>query len=352
MKDAQASQAAIARRLRRQAGLCNRLGSPLYAALLEEAAADTERGGPAREVLAGHERDPPGSALGLRLMGAVHRLVLEGRLPELAAVYPSTGGAVDPAAACPIFIAALEDERDELRQLLERRVQTNEVWRSAALLGGFCVVAAETGLPLRVLEVGASAGLNLRFDRYSYSSEATAWGERNSPVRFVDVFEGERRPPQDVALVVIARRGCDASPLDPGAPADRLTLLSYVWPDQQDRLELLRSALEFAAGMPVTIDRADAAAWAERMLAGLEDEAATVLFHSIVMQYLDEPTTERLGAAIEAAGRRATKARPFAWLRLEPGGDQAEVRLNLWPGGEERLLATCGFQRGPVSWVG
>jgi hypothetical protein len=69
--------AALAEMLRVQAGHCERLGSSLYAGLLERAAEDVEASGPAWEVLRGHESDPPGSVPALRLMGAVHRLVLE-----------------------------------------------------------------------------------------------------------------------------------------------------------------------------------------------------------------------------------------------------------------------------------
>jgi hypothetical protein len=284
-------------------------------------------------------------------MGGVHRLVLEGRLPELAATYPSAGGVADPDRAAPAFLAALEAEPDTLRAALTRPVQTNEVWRSAALLGGFCVVAAETGLPLRVLEVGASAGLNLRFDRYAYASGRLEWGDERAAVRFDDVFRDDRAPPREVALEVVERGGCDARPLDAASPDDRLTLLSYLWPDQQERFELLRTALDAAAALPVQIDRADAAEWAERLLGEPHPGAATVLFHSIVRQYLDHATAARLRAAIDDAGRRATARAPFAWLRLEPGGEQAEVRLDLWPDGGERLLATCGFQRGQVTWL-
>src|SRR5947199_10373142 len=86
------AQLAIARRLRRQAHACSRLGSPLYAQLLEATAHDVEAGGIAWQVLHGHEADPPDSVPALRLMGAVHRLVLAGQAPELARDYPSVGG--------------------------------------------------------------------------------------------------------------------------------------------------------------------------------------------------------------------------------------------------------------------
>src|SRR6202035_2932052 len=79
-------------RLRFQAKGCAELGSPFYAELLQLAAADLEAGGAVWELLAGYETESEWSALALRFMGAVHRLVLQDRLPELAPRYPSVGG--------------------------------------------------------------------------------------------------------------------------------------------------------------------------------------------------------------------------------------------------------------------
>jgi hypothetical protein len=130
-------------------------------------------------VLEGHEHDPGPSALALRLLGAVHRLVLRGDAPDLAAHYPSARGR--PGDVWPAFAAVLRDHRDELRRLVENPVQTNEPGRCVALLGGFLEVARATGLPLRLLEVGASAGLNLRFDRYRYQLGDERWGAPARP---------------------------------------------------------------------------------------------------------------------------------------------------------------------------
>src|SRR5439155_1529278 len=122
----------LAGRLREQAAGCARLGAPLYTTLLERAAADVEAGGPAWPVLEGHEDDPRGSALALRFLGAVHRLVLEGRVPALARHYPSAGGEAGLEGAWAVFRDTLEQHRDVLRALLRSPVQTNEVGRSAA----------------------------------------------------------------------------------------------------------------------------------------------------------------------------------------------------------------------------
>src|SRR5919108_2478664 len=254
------AQETIAGRLRWQADWCRRLGSPLYAELLEAAARDVELAGPTWGLLGGRESEPAQSFLALRLLGAVHRLVLSGRLPELAPFYPSVGGRVDLARASTGFLEVVAAHGDAIREHLDRPVQTNEVGRCAGLVGGFLQVAYETGLPLVVLEVGASAGLNLRFDHYRYSSGDATWGDPDSPVRFDDVFESGM-PPTDAKLEVVGRRGCDRSPLDPRSEEDRLTLMSYVWPDQGDRFERLRSALDIAGQDSVAVEQGSAAEW-------------------------------------------------------------------------------------------
>src|SRR5206468_409136 len=108
-----------------------------------------------------HASDPELSALALRLMAAVHRLVLEGKAPGLAPFYPSVGGTGPPGEAWPAFVSTLEAHPDEVIAGAARPCQTNEVGRSAALLLGFLEVARWKGLPFRLLELGASAGLNL-----------------------------------------------------------------------------------------------------------------------------------------------------------------------------------------------
>src|SRR5205085_236052 len=147
-------------------------------------AADTEAGGPSWDVLAGHETDPLGSVPALRFMAAVHRLVLRGEAPDLARHYPSAGGRADAGDPWPDFRAALAEHADALRELIELPVQTNEVGRSAALLGGFLEVGRSTALPLAIFEIGSSAGLNLHWDRWFYDAGAAGtWGDRRSPVR-------------------------------------------------------------------------------------------------------------------------------------------------------------------------
>jgi hypothetical protein len=191
-------------------------------------------------------------------MGAVHRLVLRGEAPRLAAQYASAGGR--PDTPWPAFVEVLRDHRDELQRLVNHPVQTNEPNRCAALLGGFLEIARATERPLRLLEVGASAGLNLRFDRYRYELGNQAWGPAESPVT-IRARLTAGTPPLGARLEIAARAGCDARPVDPRTDDGRLTLLSYVWADQIERVERLRAALAVAAELEMPVERAGAADW-------------------------------------------------------------------------------------------
>src|SRR5204863_6214073 len=138
-------------------------------------------------------------------------MVLAGEAPELAKHYPSAGGDGDAAAAWVAFKELLDE-----REIPLPPVQTNEVGRSAALLGGFLTVAQQTGLGLRILELGASAGLNLRWDRFRYEAPDWAFGDPGSPARVRADYEGNGgRPPLPRAVWVMERAGCDAEPIDP-----------------------------------------------------------------------------------------------------------------------------------------
>lgn len=340
----------VAARLREQADACRTLGSPLYAGLLDRAAEDVEVGGPTWEILRGHEDDPWESMLPLRLTGSMHRLALQGKAPALAAHLSSLDSS--SSDTWPEFLRLLTDHREELKELIERPVQTNEVGRAAILLGGFMLVAEETRLPLRCLEVGASAGLNLLWDRYCYESHGLVWGDPESRVRFSNIFEGGH-PPTDGSPGVVERRGCDLHPVDPATEEGRLTLLSYVWPDQSERVERLRAALEIAEEVPATVDQADALDWVEQHLAGPTPGHATVLFHSITALYFESKYRRRFTEAIERAGEGATPEAPLAWLSLEfeMDKDRFATRLRLWPGGEERLIALSGPHGPPVQWL-
>ncbi|MBV8952423.1 MAG: DUF2332 domain-containing protein [Actinobacteria bacterium] len=343
----------MADQLALQAVGCDALGSPFYGELLRRMIDDVLAGGPAWEVLGPYADRPFDDAYRLRLLGGIQRLVLAGEAPDLAEHYPSAGGDGDVDAAWAGVRGLLRDPPAGVLDALTRPPQTNEVGRSVALVPGFLVVARDTGLPLSLLELGSSAGLNLRVEHYRYEANGAGWGRPRSPVRFVDLWT-DGTPPLDTPAVIASRRGCDRHPIDASDPESRLTLLSYVWPGQTDRFELLRAALDVARDDPVRIDRQDAGEWVAGRLRERAPGTAAIVFHSIVWGYFDEHTAQAVRDALFEAGRAATPDAPLAWLRLEPAeaGIPVELRVTLWPGGEERLLATAGFHLGPVHWRG
>jgi hypothetical protein len=334
---------------------CEQAGSSLYATVLDGMADDVRAGGVCAQVLEPWAGNAMADAIPLRFLAAVHALVLTGEAPRLAAHYPSAGG-TDTGDPMPAFLATVGQHRSHIEASMGRAVQTNEVGRATSLFGGFHAVARRTGLPLRQLEVGASAGLLLRWDRYGYRAGPPGelrWGPGDGLV-FEDPWVGES-PTVAADLVVAQRRGCDQAPIDPTTDEGATRLRSFLWPDQVERRARLDAAIDVARRHPVAVDEADAADWIEEQLAEPVPGVATVVHHSIVLQYLPRDSFVRLRAAIEAAGERATPDAPVHWLRMEPAGEVADVRMSSWPGADgghdEELLATTGYHGPPVTWL-
>lgn len=348
----QGKRTLIASRFRAQGYWCERLGSPLYAHLLRCAARDIEEGGPTWAVLSGREPAPVGAdeVLPLRLMAGVHRLVLEGHAAELSLHYPSAGGTARNDA-WPSFVRVVSERTSELRDAMQRGVQTNEPGRSAALLGGFLLAGRGTEGRLRLLELGASAGLNLRWDLYRYEAGEGAWGDPESPVRLRELYIAGV-PPFHLPAQVLERAGCDLNPLDPASEEDRLTLRSLIWADQQDRLHVLKAALELARRTPVRVDREDAADWLAAQIDRRVTGVTTVVFHSVFERLADEATRVRLNELITEAGCRATAEAPFAHLRMEWGRDGSDIELTLWPGPHKAVVATADTTGRNIRWLG
>ena len=334
----------------RQQTACAALGSPLYARILDGVVDDYNRGGIVAELLVTRNERPARDAVPLRLLGAMHRLVLAGHVPELARFYPSVGGD-DHGDPVPAFVDALAAHRHAIADGLGRTVQTNEVGRAAALAPGLALVAKRTGLPLHQLEIGSSAGLLLNWDRFFYDTGRSRLGDATSAVRFGPDSWLEPPPDLDGFTSVIERRGVDVAPIDPTTQDGRLTLLSFVWPDQPQRFERLAAAIEIATRHRVVVEQGDAGAWANEQLALARPGVVTVLHHSIVLQYLDQASFGLLKGALLDAGRAATAAAPLAWLRMEPAGGVADIRLTMWPGGSEELLGMTGYHGQNVHWL-
>jgi hypothetical protein len=335
-----------------QAGLCHHLDSPLYGALMEAAQRDVVGGGRVAELLEDWEGDPIVGFLPLRLFGAVHACVLSGDAPGLAGFYPTAGGHFDADGAWPAFLDTLAAHPQRIREVCERFPQTNEVRRCAGLLGGFLEIAAQTGLPLRLREIGCSAGLNLGWSKFAYELGDARWGDPDSPVRLQSSWHG---PPArfDVRTEIESRAGCDIAPRALDDAGVRI-LESYIWPDQPERLDQLRGAVALARAEPSRIEQCDAAEWLARELAEPVAGCCTVVYHSSVWIYLTDQQQARIRDELASAGRRASAEAPVAWLRHEDDDaktGKVEIRMTLWPDGDERLLGHGHAHGREVRWL-
>lgn len=324
---------------RLQVGGCRLFGSPFYAELLEHALADVRQGGPVARLVERWEGDPLRAFLPLRILGAVHERVLAGDAPELARYYPTAGGRADASAAWPLFRALVDEHCEALRPRLENFPQTNEVRRCAGLLGGFLCIAQNTALPLRLREIGCSAGLNLQWARYRYRLGPYRWGDGDSPVEIRTDWRGTAAP-FGAPVRVESRAGCDLDPPHIESDTDVRLLEAFVWADQPDRLEQLRAAVRLARADPPRVDRARARDWLPGELAAPAQGVCRVVFHSSMWIYLAGDEQAELRERMAEHGARATPESPLAWLSHENGADVAsiEVRLTLWPGGDEQHL--------------
>jgi len=243
-------------------------------------------------------------------------------------------------------------QRDFISERMKSPPQTNEVRRSGALLPGFMTLGRLLGKPLVLSEVGASAGLNLQWDRYRYQIGGLTWGDPSAPVSIEPDWHGA--DPAFADVVVAERAGCDLNPLDAADPDDRLRMLSYVWADQADRLARTRNALAIAEAHRLHIERADAIDWLKIRLGATYTGATHVIFHTIAWQYLPKALQEEGERLIADAGSRATADAPLARLSLEAddGRDGASLSLQIWPTGEKRQIGRADFHGRWVKWVG
>ena len=337
--------------LRGLAASCAAMGSPFYGVLFDEAAKDYRNGGPVRAFFNADPRRRHASRIGLRLGGALQLRALEGSAPGLAAHFPSTGGDGDAAAAWSEARRLLAENAGRFGELFDRTPQTNEVARSMPLLGGLLAIVAATRLPVALLDVGSSAGLNLRLDRYRYEGDGWSWGDAASPLVLRNETASGRPQHLDVRPQIVERAGCDLHPLDVTSERDCMELRSFVWPDQGERFARLDAAIAVARRVPAEIERADFLQWIPRRVVPREN-AVTIVMHSVVTEHLAEPVCDAMRAAIETACAAATDARPMAWLRMEPdAGMSYETRVTLWPTREERTIARSNGHAQAIAWA-
>jgi hypothetical protein len=326
-----------------------RASSPLYGRLLLAVADD-----PDLLALAGAaRRDQPA---GLLLLAAVHYLLLRGAepRPSLADYYPSIVGAAtrtgDPVPAFRRFCLTCQEEIREL--IATRRVQTNEVGRSACLLPAFTLISGRAlGRPLALVEVGASAGLNLLFDRYAYDyGDGVLRGEVGSSVRISCSLKGANRPPLPEVLPRVASRvGVDLDPVDVRDPVARLWQRALIWPEHRARADNLRRALEIARSNPPPVEPGDALTVLPELLEAIPKEAVPCVFHTHAVYQFAPEDRERMDILLT----EISTPRGLLRVAMEPS-DAGHSVLSLYAyrygRQEKRRLAVCDHHGMWLAW--
>ena len=286
--------------------------SPLYGQLAQLVAESPE-------LLELAERSPERTPM--VFFAAFHDELLRNPGHALAASYPSVGGHGPGPGLAEALTSFCAERADRLEATLAtRRTQTNETARCGGLLPAFAAVA--DGRPLALIEIGASAGLNLRWDHYAYDYGARAAGVPSSPLTIACELRGPNLPPLDPPPVSW-RAGVDLAPVDASDPADARWLHACLWPDQPARHARLEAALAVAREHPVEIRRDDALALLPGLIAEAPDDALVCVFHSAVLAYFTRAEIDALRALL------ARVERDVAWVAGEaPGlltGERAEA---------------------------
>ncbi|AJY44598.1 DUF2332 domain-containing protein [Martelella endophytica] len=344
---------AIRAAFERQARACDDLGSPFTARLCRLAADQLSGPGEiASLVEAWPETRVVADALALRFCGALHALKRQGYAP-LAAVYPPQQA--DDGSLWQAVEQALSQHHGFIATRMESAPQTNEVRRSAALFPAFAAIAARfPGKPLILSEVGASAGLNLLWDRFGYRFDGTDYLPASGEAPFTTAPDWSGPLPPHAAITVKERAGCDLNPLSAQSPEDCERLLSYIWADQADRLERTEKALQLARETDITVEKADAVSWLDERLAAPRSGAVHVVYHTIAWQYLPDHAQREGLRLIAEAGARAGEDAPLCHLAMEAdnAGRGAGLTLTVWPDGETHALGRADFHGRWVEWQG
>jgi hypothetical protein len=308
--------------------------SPLYARISAAIAGD-------REILAFVRAAPPAAHLPPALLAAVHYLVLQGTDHPLAEVYAGRSGA-DPG---PLFLDFFRRHREAIGAILAvRHIQTNECGRSAVIGPALTWLASRLPGPYALIDVGASAGLNLLCDRYrlDYGGHG-ATGPVDSPVVVGCRVQGGLPPIAPWLPPIASRLGIDRSPIDLSDPDDARWLLACVWPDT-GRLAHTAAAIAMGRADPPSVIAGDATTTLPAVLAQLPAGAVAVVVTTWAFAYLSLEARQEFMEILDVASQQ----RDIAWLSAEGQGTVESLPAGQVAADEDmpNVLGAVLFQRG------
>lgn len=342
--------APLAAALADQAKSCGALGSPLMERLFSLMARSWQPEGALAVRLDGWSGDltSRGASVPLRLGGALHALVRAGRAPALAATYDHVGAVDDGSFLAAVTETFRREERFVLA-FLDSAPQTNEPRRSIAIVAAAHWLAERWDLPFTLSELGASAGMNLIWDRYAVETPVGRLGPEDALLTLRPDWRGAA-PRSGAHPAIASRSGIDLNPIDPVRGRERL--MAYIWPDQPERIDRAGRVLDALAADPPRIERGDAIDWLARRLAVPMPGTVHFVYHTVAWQYFPGSSQKRGEELLAKAGETATEDAPLARFAMEADGTGpgAAMWLELRPGGKRIALGRVDFHGRWIEW--
>jgi len=255
----------------------------------------------------------------------------------------------EPASIDQLRALVRHDSDGLVQVMLARRTQTNEAARCATILPAL----ARLPEPLALIEVGASAGLTLMFDRYSYDYDGTRLNgsDPGAPVLSCALLGSVPPPVPERIPAIVWRAGLDLNPLDVGSEADVHWLSCLVWPGESDRRQRLDAAIASARRDPPAVYHNDLLSDLPALAAQAPPEATLIIYHSTVLTYVAPHERPRFADAVRSLGT--------VWLSNEAPGvvAGAPARLPAEPEHEGAFLllqdgrTPLGFTDGHGIWL-
>jgi len=273
----------------------------------------------------------------------------------LTVFYPAiSGNAIPDRSPWEAFRAFCLGHAEQLDASLRTgRTQTCVVHRCAIVLPALASLPAIAAAEGRValLEIGPSAGLNLRLDRYRYDyGEGVVWGDEAARPELCCDARGTQKPPVPEALEVVARCGVDLNPIDLGDAKAIRWLRALIWPEHVERARVMDEALALAESVPIEIEKGDATREIEAHIERLPADAPRVLFATHVVYQIPREGRRAMVEGIE----RASLERPVDLLIMESTGrGDSRIEWTHFEAGvrsQRRPLASCGPHGRWIEW--
>lgn len=241
------------------------------------------------------------------LFGAVHYLLLKGKEHQLKEYFPSiVGNPKSYKESFEFFKDFCFKYRKEIESILiTRLVQTNEVRRCAYLYPAFCATYEKARKPLALIEIGTSAGLQLFWDKYSYSyGTGNIYGNKGSKLNITAEIRGENTPILHFTPPPVSTRiGLDLNTIDLNDEEEKLWLKSLIWPEHRERLSMLEEAASYIKESTVSLVDGDGISLLSEYVEGIPEDSVICIFHTHVANQIPIEKNKQLLQTVETIGK-------------------------------------------------